>query len=131
MTSGGGYVLGNALPVPWEKHCHGLTGWLIFLRSHHMAFPNVLTKGRTAFRKSTPQDPPGDFQNTGNVSVSSATTTPQKKFQKSNDARRDMKVLAMTYILQDNPTMQEIIRLIIGLRDQYDEKVCTTCKPYT
>ena len=96
-----------------------------------MAFRNLLTKGRRAFRKSTPQDPSGDLQNTANVSLSSETTTTQKKFQKSNDAKRDMSVLAMTYILlQDNPTMQEIISLIIGLRDQDDDKVCTTCKPY-
>ena len=51
-------------------------------------------------------------------------------FKKSNDARRDMSVLAMTYILQDSPTIRELIRLIIGLNDHDDSgKVCTTCNP--
>src|SRR5277367_4376164 len=95
-----------------------------------MALRNLITKGRRAFRRSTPQDPPSNVQNIANVSLSSATTTPQKQFQKSNDARRDMSVLAMTYILQDSATIQEIIRLIIGLRYQDDDKVCISCKSY-
>lgn len=33
----------------------------------------------------------------------------------SIDARHVIKVLAMTYILQDNPTIQELIPLIISL----------------
>ena len=39
-----------------------------------------------------------------------------------------MSVLAMTYILQDNPTIRELILLIIGLNDHDDSgKVCATC----
>ena len=59
---------------------------------------------------------------------SSPSTTSRKIFKKSNDARRDLGVLAMTYILQDNPKIRELIRLIIGLNDHDDSgKVCTTC----
>ena len=37
-----------------------------------------------------------------------------------------MSVLAITYILQDNPTIRELIHLIIGLNDHDDSgKVCT------
>ena len=54
-----------------------------------------------------------------------------KKFKKSNDVQRDISVLAMTYILQDSPTIRELIRLIIGLNDHDDSgKVCTTCNPW-
>ena len=51
----------------------------------------------------------------------------EKIFKKSNDARRDMSVLAMTYVLQENPTIRELIHLIISLNDHDDSgKVCTT-----
>ena len=64
-------------------------------------------------------------------SLNSPSTTPQKRFKKSNDARQDMNVLAMTYILEDNPTIRELIRLIIGLNDHDDSgKVCTTYIPW-
>jgi hypothetical protein len=71
----------------------------------------------------------GDLQSTTNlnVRVSSSPTTSQKKFKKSDDVRHDISVLAMTYILQDNPTIQDLIRLIIGLNDRNDDKVGTTC----
>ena len=60
-------------------------------------------------------------------SLSSPSTIPQKIFKKSNDARHDMSVLAMTYILQDNPTIRELIHLLIGLNHHDDSgKVCTT-----
>ena len=95
-----------------------------------MAFRTLLAKGRRHFRNKSTQDLPGDLQNTATVSLSSATTTPQKKFKKTNDTRHDISVLAMTYILKDNPIIQELICLIIGLRDQRDDKVCKTCKPY-
>jgi hypothetical protein len=95
-----------------------------------MAFRTLLAKGRRLFRNKSTQDLPGDLQNTATVSLSSATTTPQKKFKKTNDTRHDIGVLAMTYILKDNPIIQELICLIIGLRDQRDDKVCKTCKPY-
>ena len=37
----------------------------------------------------------------------------------------------MTYIPQDNPTIRELIRLIIGLDDRDDSgKVCTTCNSW-
>jgi hypothetical protein len=51
--------------------------------------------------------------------------TSQKKFKKSNDAQHDISVLAMTYILHDNPTIQELIRLIITLHDRDDGAVCS------
>ena len=42
-----------------------------------------------------------------------------------------MSFLAMTYILQDNSTIRELIRLIIGLNDHDDsDKVCTTYNPW-
>ena len=87
--------------------------------------------GRRVFGNKSPQSLPDDLH----TSTSSATnplaspsTTSQKKFKKSNDVRRDMSVLAMTYILQDNPTIRELIRLIIGLNNHDDSgKVSTTC----
>ena len=38
--------------------------------------------------------------------------------------RRDIKVLAMTYIVQENPNIHELIRLIVGFHDLHDDKVC-------
>lgn len=77
------------------------------------------------------QSLPGNLHSATNP-LGSPSTTPQKKFKKSNDARRDMNVLAMTYILQDNPTFRELIRLIIGLNDHDDSgRVCTTYIPWT
>ena len=98
--------------------------------AHHMALRTLLAKGHKLFRNKSTQDLPGDLQNTATVSLSSATTTTQKKFKKTNDTRHDISVLAMTYILKDNPIIQELICLIIGLRDQRDDNVCKTCKPY-
>ena len=87
----------------------------------------VVDKGRRAFGNRSRQSLPGDLHSVTN-SLSSPSTTPQKKFKKSNDAQRDMSVLAMTYILQDSPTIRELIRLIIGLDDHDDSgKVSTTC----
>ena len=101
----------------------------VFLRSYRMAprqkstlFSAVVDKGRRVFRNRSTQSLPGD-------SATSSPSTSQKKFKKTNDARHDMRVLAMTYILQDNTTIQELIRLIIGLNDHDDSgKVCTTYK---
>jgi hypothetical protein len=61
------------------------------------------------------QDLPSDFNSTTNLSVSSPPTTTRKKVRMSIDARHVIRVLAMTYILQDNPTIQELIPLIISL----------------
>ena len=84
----------------------------------------VIDKGRRVFDSRSKQSLPGDLHS----ATSPSSTASQKKFKKSNDARRDMSVLAMTYILQDNPTIRELIRLIIGLNDHDDSgKVCTTC----
>ena len=96
-----------------------------------MAFRTLFKgKGHRFFRNKSTQDLPGDLQNTANVSLSPATTTPQKKFKKTNDIRHDINVLAMTYILKDNPIIKELICLIIALRDQRDDNVCKTCKLY-
>ena len=110
-------------------------GSTILLRSYRMApwqkstlLSAVVDKGRKFFGNRSTQSLPGDLHSATN-SLTSPSTTSQKKFKKSNDARRDVKVLAMTYLLQDNPTIRELIRLIIGLND-HDEsgKVCTICK---
>ena len=89
----------------------------------------VVDKGRRVFSNRSTQHLPGDLHSATNPLGS--PTTSQKKFKKSNDARWDMNVLAMTYILQDNPTIRELIRLIIGLNDHDDSgKVCTTCNTW-
>jgi hypothetical protein len=106
----------------------------ILLRSYHMAplqkstlLSAVVDKGRRVFGNRSPQRLPGDLHSATNP-LSSPSTSSQKKFKKSNDARRDMSVLAMTYVLQENPTIRELIRLIIRLNDHDDSgKVCTTC----
>ena len=86
----------------------------------------VVDKGRKVFGNRSTQNPPGDLHS-ATKPLKSPSRTLQKRFKKSNDARRDMGVLAMTYILQDNPTIRELIRLIIGLNDYDDSgKVCTT-----
>ena len=94
----------------------------------------VVDKGRRVFGNRSLADSIGSTQSVPGIvdiagnPLSSPSTTPQKKFKKSNDARRDMSVLAMTYILQDNSTIRELIRLIIGLDDHDDcGKVCTAC----
>ena len=87
----------------------------------------VVDKGRRVFgnRSTVAQSLPqaGDLHSATNPTTSPSTTS------QKNDARRDMSVLSMTYtILQDSPTIQEQIRLIIGLNDHDDSgKVCTTC----
>ena len=80
----------------------------------------LLDKGRRLFRNIST---PSDLQRITDVTLSSPATTSQKKFKKSNDARHDISVLAMTYLLQDNPTIKELIRLIISLDDREDDKV--------
>ena len=94
----------------------------------------VVDKGRRFFGNRSTQSLPGDSDASHGVHDSttnphsSPSTTSQKKFKKSNDVRRDMSILAMTYILQDSPTIRELILLIIGLDDHDDSgKVCTTC----
>ena len=86
----------------------------------------VVNKGRRFFGNRSTQSLSGDLQGVTN-SLGSSSTTSQKNFKKSNDVKRDMSVLAMTYILQDNPTIRELIHLIIGL-DHHDDsgKVCAT-----
>ena len=82
---------------------------------------------RRIFGNKSTQSLPDDLHSATNLLVSSSATS-RKKFKKSNDTGHDMSVLAMTYILQDNPTFRELIRLIIGLNDRDDPgKVCTTC----
>ena len=88
-----------------------------------MALSALLFKGRRLFRNGRSTSHP---QSTTNVPPA---IPPQKQFKKSNDVRRDISVLAMTYILQDNPAIQELILLIIGLHDHDDNKVCTTYNP--
>ena len=113
----------------------------ILLRSYYMAplkksklLSAVVDKGRRVFgHRSTQSLPlsgplaPGDLHSVTN-SLSPSSTTSRKKFKKSDDVRLDMSVLAMTYILQDNPTIRELIHLIIGLNDHDDSgKVCMNC----
>ena len=84
----------------------------------------VVNKGCRVFGNRSKQSLPGDLHGAMNPPLTSS----QEKFKKSKDARLDMSVLAMTYILQDNPTIQQLIRLIIGLNDHNDSgKVCTNC----
>ena len=91
---------------------------------------SVVNKGRRVFGNRSTQSLPDDDLHSATNPLTSPSTTSQKMFKKSNDARRDMSVLAMTYILQDSPTIRELIRLIIGLNDHDDSgKVCTTCNP--
>ena len=92
----------------------------------------VVDKGRRVFgnKGRSTQSLLGDPHSATNL-IGSPSTPSQKKFKKSNDARRDIGVLAMTYILQDNATFRELIRLIISLNDHDDSgKVCTTCNPW-
>ena len=93
----------------------------------------VVDKGRRVFGSRSTQSLPGDDLRSATNSLTSASTTSLKRFKKSNDARRDMSVLAMTYIMQDNSIIRELIRLIIGLNDLdasgKDRKVCKTCNP--
>ena len=78
--------------------------------STHRPLTALLDKGRRLFRnKLTP--------------ISSPATTSQRIFKRGDNARHDISVLAMTYILQDNLTIQELIRLIIGVNDREDDKV--------
>ena len=87
---------------------------------------SVVDKGRRFFGNRSTQSLSGDLQSVTN-SLRSSSTTSKKKFKKSNDVQRDMSVLAITYILQDNPTIRELIHLIIGLNHHDDSgKVCTT-----
>ena len=104
----------------------------IFLCSYYMAslqkskFLSVLfnnLKGRRVIGKRSSQSLPGD-SDTESATNSSPSATSQKKFKKSNDARPDMSVLAMAYILQDNPTIRELILLVIGLNDYDDSGRC-------
>ena len=89
----------------------------------------VVDKGRRVFGNGSTQSLPGDPHSVTN-SLTSPSTTSLKIFKKSNDVRRDMSVLAMTYILQDNSTIRELIRVIIGLNDRdASGKVCKTCNP--
>ena len=90
----------------------------------------VVDKGRRVFGNRFTQSLPGDDIHSATNSLTSPSTS-RKKFKKSNDARRDISVLAITYILQENPTIRELIHLIIGLNDHDDSgKVCTTCNPW-
>ena len=106
----------------------------ILLRSYYMPplqkskfLGAVVDKGRRFFGNRSTQSLPGNASVHTTNPHSSPSTTSQKKFKKSNDARRDMSILAMTYILQDSPTIRELILLIIGLDDHDDSgKVCTT-----
>ena len=87
----------------------------------------VVDKGRRFFGNRSTQNLPGDTESATN---SSPSTTTQIKFKKSNDAQRDMSVLAITYILRDCTTIRELILLIIGLNDHDDSgKVCKICNP--
>ena len=84
-------------------------------------------KGRRVIGKRSSQSLPGDTESATN---SSPSTTSHNKFKNSNDARRDMSVLALTYILRDCTTIRELILLIISLNDHDDSgKVCTICNP--
>ena len=78
----------------------------------------VVDKGLRVFSNRSTQHLIGDLHSATNPLSSQATS--RKKFKKSNDARRDMGILAMTYMLQDNPTIRELIRLINGLNDHDD-----------
>ena len=93
----------------------------------------VVDKSRKFLDNRSTHSPPGDLHHDSATNpLSSPSKTSQKNFKKSNDARRDMGVLAMTYILQDNPTFRELIRLIIGLNDHDDSgKVGTTHIPWS
>ena len=108
----------------------------ILLRSYFMTFLHKSKflsalvnnlKGRRVIGQRSTQSLPGR-DTTESATNGSPSTTSQKIFKKSKDARRDMSVLAMTYILRDCATIRELILLIISLNDHDDSgKVCTTC----
>ena len=77
---------------------------------------------RKVVGKST-ESLPG-LQSTTNVHAGSPSQT---KFKKSDDVRHDISVLAMSYILEDNPTIQDLIRLIIGLNHREPDGKVRTC----
>ena len=85
----------------------------------------LFNKGHRVIGKKSTQSLPVDTESATN---GSPLTTSQKVFKKSNDARRDMSILAMTYILRDCATIREIILLIINLNDQ--REVRTTCNQW-
>jgi hypothetical protein len=85
----------------------------------HRLLSGLLNKGRRLFR-NTSAPIPSDLQ----IPSPAASSGSQTKFKKGNDARHDISVLAMSYILQDNPTIQELIRLIIDVHDRDDGRVC-------
>jgi hypothetical protein len=86
----------------------------------------LFNKGRRFFGIRSTQSLHGDLQSHTNVPISPPTTS-QKKFKKNNDVQHDIGVLAMTYILHDNSTIQELIHLIIKLHNCDDGKACRTC----
>ena len=93
----------------------------------------VVDKGRKFLGNKSTHSLPGDLHHDSATNpLSSLSKTSQKKFKKSNDVRRDMGVLAMTYILQDNSTFRELIRLIIGLNDyDYSGRVSITYRSWS
>ena len=120
------------MAIPW--HAANLQARNpILLRSYCMAprqkstfLSAVVDKGRRVYGDKSGQSLHGDLHGAANP----LTSPSPKKFKKSNDARRDMSVLATTYILHDNPTIRELIRLIIRLNNHDDSgKVCTTRNP--
>jgi len=74
----------------------------------------LLVRGRMFFRNVSIQGVPRDLQR---------LTVVSDRHQRCTD---DIGVLAMTYILQDNPTIQELIRLVINFNDRDNGKVCTS-----
>lgn len=88
---------------------HTLIPWQFSISQRPWAFPA--------------QDLPGDLQNNGNVSP----VTPQKKKNSKEPMMHDtilLNVLAIAYILRDNPSIQELTRLIIDLHHHCDDNVC-------
>src|SRR5882757_3891583 len=114
-----------AHPSQKSKH-HSLSALLgLFRNKPTQNLPSDLQSPSFSRNRSTegrPGEP--DLHSTTDVTLGLPATTSQRTFKKSNDARHDISVLAMTYVLQDNPTIQELIRLIIGLNDRSGGEVC-------
>jgi len=103
-----------------------------------------LNKFKAFFRGATPQ-PPESFNNvvatplpatptppqSSNANVAPAApnapdihptpVAPQKYFAKSKNFEKDIAILSATYILEQNPELKRLIRLIVVIHDKDEE----------
>ena len=66
----------------------------------------------------------GSGQSLGDHTPSSSKGLQQKAFKRSPSLEKDLAVLSITYLLQDNAKLRELIGLIVRIRDRdEDDKV--------